>query len=152
MGSAFCMKFIRWIWITAKYAFYKVSNVWWIMIYWSYNILSLSETGPRGPLLLWPWSPILTLWHRIIIICWSGWWNILHDSVLWKFFLYAYETLIYFLSSIFSRFQFSDHFLVLSSLLETVITHCGVWDYSVKFKMNITSYFKCTAFNEWLNN
>ena len=37
---------------TAKYAFYEVLKIWRLMISKSYDILSLSETGP--------WSAILS--------------------------------------------------------------------------------------------
>ena len=34
---------------TAKYVFYKVLNIWRLVISSSYDILSLSETGPCTP-------------------------------------------------------------------------------------------------------
>ena len=36
---------------TAKYAFYEVLKIWQVMISFSYDILSLSETSPRCTLL-----------------------------------------------------------------------------------------------------
>ena len=31
---------------TTKYAFYEVMRIWWLIISWSYDILSLNEMGP----------------------------------------------------------------------------------------------------------
>ena len=53
MGSKFCVKFQSSHKIlnpyTIKYAYKEVLKVWRLMISQSYDVLSLSETGPRGP-------------------------------------------------------------------------------------------------------
>ena len=44
---------------TAKSAFYEVFKVWWIKISQSYDILSLTDTGPRLP----AWTPRIESLH-----------------------------------------------------------------------------------------